>query len=91
MSEQSSRDTALLCLLQRALPEVLWSVLEGLGPLPATLLDRLRATRSCLTKEAILGLWRPLLEDSPDQIAAAVDRSIAGLDVAVVSLHGAAP
>jgi pimeloyl-ACP methyl ester carboxylesterase len=73
--------------------EVLWTVIEalGTGPLPASLIERLQATRARLPAEAVLGIWRPLLEDDPGQLEAAVYRAISGIREPYLALHGSDP
>lgn len=72
--------------------QVVLSILSELGleGLPPKVMEQLRETRARLTREALLGIWRPLFE-SEDALRGVVRAAVGNVDAPYLSLHGSAP
>jgi pimeloyl-ACP methyl ester carboxylesterase len=66
------------------------SKLGGLDRLSPKILRQLQETRSRLSREALLGIWRPLFA-SEEQLRDLVRAAFGKIDAPYLSLHGSAP
>jgi pimeloyl-ACP methyl ester carboxylesterase len=84
---------SLRAALQGPIAPVLLEVLEaiGMGGLPPRTRERLRVTRSRLAREAVMGLWAPLLDGDDDALDDSMSRLLGSASATCLSIHGSDP